>query len=326
MTVASVAPDWGTTGLVEPTGNPPEIALETIPCPNCRGEEFQFLLDAADTSTGLGGRFSLVRCRDCDLVLTNPRPTADALGWFYPQSYSPYQHSASRFRFWQRLEHLALRRQLGYPPRPLGLLERWLATAALWKFRNRLRRHQWIPFRGPGRLLDVGCGAGTFLERMRSFGWTVTGIEYAAAVARQVEQRTGIRVHVGTLPHPALDDGSFDAVTMWHVLEHVPRPRQLIESAAQLLRPGGLLVIEVPNIDSATFAEFGEHWFALELPRHLQHFSPQTLRATVPAELFQIVEIQQAGNRGVIKKSVARAAAAGRTEYQPWLARQILLG
>ena len=149
--------------------------------------------------------------------------------------------------------------------------------------------------------------------------WTVTGLEFAADIARRVEQRTGITVHTGTLPHTELKAESFDAVTMWQVLEHVQNPRHTVEAAANLLRPGGILVIEVPNIESRTFAEFGEHWRGLELPRHFQHFSPKTLSATLPEDQFRIIDIRQIGMRTLIKQSAMRAVHAGRTEYRSWL-------
>jgi 2-polyprenyl-3-methyl-5-hydroxy-6-metoxy-1,4-benzoquinol methylase len=321
MADTTMAPVWGAARLFEPVESEPEISLETVPCPNCDCRQFHSILEGSDPLTGIGGTFSLVRCAACDLVLTNPRPTPESLGWFYPEDYSPYQTENAHARRWQWLEHLALRSRFGYPPQPAGPLANLLSQLAMWKFHSRAQRHEWIPFRAPGRLLDVGCGAGAFLERMQSFGWTVTGLDYAADVARRVEQRTGIKVHAGTLPHADLAPQSFDAVTMWHVLEHVPHPRQLVEAAAKLLRPGGLLVIEVPNIESRTFAEFREHWFGLELPRHFQHFSPKNLSATLPSDLLRIVEVQQIGMRTWIKRSAQRAVAAGRNQYKDWLTR-----
>lgn len=320
MSGTTIAQGWGAS-RTDTADVPVDIALETVPCPNCDSQRFDLILEGSDHLTGLGGKFKLVRCSSCDLVLTNPRPAPESLGLFYPEEYSPYQTETTHAQRWEWLEHLALRSHFGYPPQPASLFAKALAHLAMWKFHARFQRHEWIPFRAPGRLLDVGCGAGSFLQRMRAFGWTVTGLDYAADVARSVEARTGIKVHVGSLPHPALKSQTFDAITMWHVLEHVPSPRTLIRHAASMLRPGGLLVIEVPNIESRTFAEFGEHWFGLELPRHFQHFSPKTLSATLPEDILRIVEIQQIGMRTWIKRSAQRAAKAGRTQYNAWLSR-----
>jgi 2-polyprenyl-3-methyl-5-hydroxy-6-metoxy-1,4-benzoquinol methylase len=297
--------------------------METVGCPGCSGNDFEQILTAGDHLTGLGGEFSLVRCTACDLTITNPRPAMDSLGYFYPKDYSPYEaDEVHRTNRWLNLlERSALRCHYGYPSQPVGLLTRLLGRLAMRKFNSRRKQHEWFPYRQGGRLLDVGCGGGVFLERMRGFGWNVCGLELAADVARRVEQRTGITIHTGTLPHADLAPQSFDAVTMWHVLEHVPNPRDVLKSAAELLRPGGLLVIEVPNIESWTFAEFGPNWYALELPRHLQHFSPNTLAAMLPAGDFRNLQFQQIATRSSIKRSAERAVAAGCSEYADWLSQ-----
>jgi 2-polyprenyl-3-methyl-5-hydroxy-6-metoxy-1,4-benzoquinol methylase len=320
--VASIS-RWGAVSSTAQDHGEPRIQTETVPCPGCSGNRFEPILTGSDHLTRLGGEFALVRCTRCDLVLTNPRPVLESLGYFYPSDYSPYEaDELQRSNWWLRLlERSALRSYHGYPKQPAGLLTRLLGSLALRKFRSRRKRHEWFAYRQGGNLLDVGCGGGVFLERMRDFGWKVCGLELAADVARRVEQRTGITIHVGTLPHLNLAPQSFDAVTMWHVLEHVPNPRQLLASAAELLRPGGLLVIEVPNIDSETFEQFGNNWFGLELPRHFQHFNPKTLAGMLPSEAFRNVDIQQIGARSWIKRSAERALANGSTEYSNWLAK-----
>lgn len=314
---------WGAAGASTCAHDEPEIQLETVACPGCSGSDFKPMLSAGDHLTGLGGDFAVVRCTSCDLVITNARPTMDSLGYFYPKDYSPYDpEEAHRFSWWQRLlEQSALRCRYGYPQQPVNLMTRMLSKIAMHKFRTRRKRHEWFPFRPDGKLLDVGCGGGVFMERMRDFGWDVCGLELAADVAQRVERRTGITVHIGTLPHHNLKPDSFDAVTLWHVLEHVPNPRQILKSAAELLRPKGLLVIELPNIESWSFAEFGPHWYGLELPRHFQHFSPTTLTAMLPTGAFRNLEIQQIGTRSLIKLSAERAVAAGRTEHKALLAQ-----
>lgn len=323
MTATATMSRWGAAETGTESLDGPEIQMETVPCPGCQGTSFEPILKGGDHLTHLGGEFSLVRCTHCQLALTNPRPVAESLGYFYPSNYTPYDPSNSGSLGWwpQLLETAALRTYYGYPKQPVSLMTRLLGRLALTKFRSRRKRHEWFPYRQSGKLLDVGCGGGKFLERMRHFGWNVTGIDLAADVAQRVQQRTGIKIYSGTLPHADLKPQSFDAVTMWHLLEHVPDPRGLLKCAADLLRPNGLLVIEVPNIASWSFAEFGSNWFGLELPRHLQHFDPQTLPAILPQGCFRNVEVQQMGSRSWMKRSVERAVAAGHTKYANWLPR-----
>lgn len=321
MSATATLSSWGAADSQQQLVDDLEIKMETVPCPCCQSTSFEPILTGNDHLTGLGGPFALVRCSDCRLVLTNPRPDVSSLGYFYPSNYSPYESGKSTGWWAQLLEKSALRSYYGYPNQPVGPVGRLLGQLGMWKFRSRRKRHEWFPYRSPGQLLDVGCGSGAFLKRMRDFGWNVTGLDLAAEVALRVQRQLGIQVHVGTLPHPQLKSESYDALTMWHVLEHVPDPKGLLRSAADLLRPNGLLVIEVPNIASWTFNEFGSDWFGLELPRHFQHFDADTIRAVLPAGRFRNVEVQQIGSRSWMRNSAQRAVASGRTEYQDLLTR-----
>jgi SAM-dependent methyltransferase len=134
-----------------------------------------------------------------------------------------------------------------------------------------------IPFVGQGKLLDVGCGTGKDLLRLQDAGWAVTGVEinpYAASLARA---RLGCEIVVGHFDEAPLDGRQFDAVRLSHVLEHLPSPRQSLEKARRLLRPGGLLWLEVPNAGSVERRLFRRYWWPWDLPRHLYHFTPTTL-------------------------------------------------
>ncbi len=323
MAIAASASRWGATGACAFGHDEFAIELETIPCPSCFRTDFEAVLSSSDFLTQFKGEFALARCTSCNLVITNPRPTMDSIGYFYPDEYSPYDANELHKTNWWKdlLERAALRCYHGYPGQPVDLTTRLLALLALRRFASRKKRHDWIPFREGGKLLDVGCGGGVFLERMRKFGWDVCGLEMAEDVARRVERRTGIKVHVGTLPYAGFQPQSFDAVTFWHVMEHVPNPREVLESAAKLLRPKGLLVIEVPNIESWSFAEFGPYWYGLELPRHFQHFSPTTLTAMLPEGAFRNVEIQQIAAPSLTRLSAERAVAEGCLDAAKWLGK-----
>jgi SAM-dependent methyltransferase len=131
-----------------------------------------------------------------------------------------------------------------------------------------------------GRLLDVGCGKGRFLAAAKAAGWEVLGVEFAPASAEAARAAYGVEVIAGDFLELDLP-GDFDAVTMWHVLEHLPDPSTAVARAAGLLRPGGRIVISVPNIESLQARFGGERWFHLDLPRHLFHFSPRSLSALV---------------------------------------------
>jgi 2-polyprenyl-3-methyl-5-hydroxy-6-metoxy-1,4-benzoquinol methylase len=141
-----------------------------------------------------------------------------------------------------------------------------------------------------GRLLDIGCGNGTFLDRMRSLGWDVRGIEVDHKAARIAEKVFNIPVFVGTLEeahHPA---ASLDAITMNHVIEHVHDPIALLQECYRILRPQADLIVVTPNVKSLGHARFGQHWRGLEPPRHLHLFSQATLQSSAHKAGFRKVE------------------------------------
>ena len=292
----------------------PQVELESVPCVLCGGHQFETVLFATDPTTKIGGRFRVVRCCDCRFVFTNPRPTEESIGFFYPPSYGPYSgrdDEPEQNHSWEhRLEGAVLRSDFGYPPQPVHPGDRLLSKVGRLLIRRTRRRQAWIPFREPGRLLDFGCGAGDFLRRMKGFGWSVEGLDMSEDVARSVQEKTGIRIHVGSLPHHDIQPETYDAVTMWNSLEHVHHPRQVVREAAKALRPGGLLVVGVPNFASWSFKAYQQHWYALELPRHLSHFTPESLQELIAGEGLRIHSLLHIGRSGCLRKSAKRATQA----------------
>jgi SAM-dependent methyltransferase len=200
---------------------------------------------------------------DCGLCYTSPRPTPAFIGAFYPESYAPYE-----------------------TPSPVRRLHwrSWLSTRFGWPFEPR-RALQW---HGKRRLLDFGCGGGSFLHRMNRLGWRAIGLDISSVAIERVRGRLGLDALVGTLPHPELPAGGFDVLTMWHSLEHVHDPLAVLKSAHRLLAPGGRLLVAAPNIDSLPFRYFGPAWYGLDLPRHLTHFTPVTLQAMLKRAGFRV--------------------------------------
>ncbi len=140
-----------------------------------------------------------------------------------------------------------------------------------------------------GRLLDVGCGRGDFLLRMRRAGWEVAGVEADAGVAKRISEAHGLDVRSDGPGGWGFPDGSFDAVTLHHVLEHLVRPGETIGHCRRLLRDGGLLVAAVPNRDSLQAAFGGGSWLHLDVPFHLHHFTAAGLAGLLAARGFRVV-------------------------------------
>lgn len=191
--------------------------------------------------------FHLVRCDACSLLYQTPRPTPAEIGRYYPPNYAP--HAA-------------------------------IEPARLLKQRGIQKRCQVIlAHRTSGRLLDVGCASGTFLAAMRMHGgWEVQGVELSAEAAARARQTWGLTVYNGELLAAGLPDAAFDVVTLWDVLEHVHAPRIVVQEAARLLAPGGLLVLRTPHLESLNCRLFGPYWGGWDLPRHLYLFPQPVLR------------------------------------------------
>jgi len=177
-----------------------------------------------------------------------------------------------------------------------------------------------LPRQERGRLLDFGCGGGGFLERMRRLGWQVTGVDMSVAAVQRVRTELGLDALAGSLPHAGLVHNAFDLITMWQSLEHVHEPLPVLREARRLLVSGGMLVVSVPNIDSLPFRWFGTAWFGLDLPRHLTHFTPPTLRLMLEKAGFRVQSLRLVRHSDWLRSSAELASQLGRgAPWQGWL-------
>jgi 2-polyprenyl-3-methyl-5-hydroxy-6-metoxy-1,4-benzoquinol methylase len=238
-------------------------------CPRCGGPGFVAHDAFVDRILAAPGTWSVRRCDPCGLAWLDPQPHPDDLGRLYEGSYMTHAASASDAVV-DGLEAGYLQAAYGYGgTRAAG----WLR--ALRPLDDLLGgRACWLPAMPGGTVLDVGCGSGAFLARMRHLGWQVAGVEpdpAAAAAAREVH---GIDVEADVTRFAGR---TFNAITKHHVIEHLPAPEATVASLAARLAPGGRLVIVTPNIDSAGRRRFGAHWVHWDPPRHLRLFSLRAL-------------------------------------------------
>jgi len=264
---------------------------ESTDCLLCGSPRRETIVDAEFEVVGHSGTrtrpVAVVRCGECGLCYTRPRPTREAVGRFYPEDYAP--HQVRRVR------------------KPSALGSWW---------RRATGRRDWErdgpPLRGGRRLLDFGCGGGAFLQRMHHRGWQVLGVDASAAVVGRIRDELGLPAVAGDLASPELRPESFDAVTMLQSLEHVHDPLEALRQARKLLAPGGRVYVSVPNIDGLPFRWFGPAWFGLDLPRHLVHFSPATLKRMVAAAGFRPLRLRMVRHSSWMKQSALAARRTGR--------------
>ena len=226
-------------------------------------EKLQRCPGCGSTELAAAAEPDIAKCRECHLYFRNPRPTQTEIARSY--------NTGGTFEAWQEEE---------------------AARATMWERRlNIVQRYA-----ASGRLLDLGTGDGRFLMTAQRMGYDVVGTEVSEAGASYARER-GFDVHLGQITDLALPAASFDLATIWHVLEHVPDPGAVLRKAHTLLRPGGILVVAVPNEENffvrqrfgkAKGSPFDPLKFGGEI--HLTYFRPSTLRSTLRTAGFEVLE------------------------------------
>jgi SAM-dependent methyltransferase len=161
-----------------------------------------------------------------------------------------------------------------------------------------------------GRLLEIGSASGWFLAQARDAGFTVEGVEPAADVAAAATARWGVPVQAATAESAVLPEGELDVVVAWHALEHIAAPAGVLARLRATLRPGGLLLIEVPNVASAASRAQGAAWFHLDLAHHVGHYAPDTLADLLRRTGFVPVEVDTFPTAGYLRPDQARSPRA----------------
>lgn len=212
---------------------------------------------------------------------------------YYTHSDVQRGYGSLLFRLFTAAKRGYLARTYGYRREEVSIVQ-WLAG---WLIQLHPGRRavfdfnvMWLRPVDGGRLLDVGCGSGELLRFMQDLGWSAEGVDFDAEAAKNAAAKS-VCVHVGSLESQKLTEGTFDAITMSHFIEHVHQPRRLIEECRRILKPGGYLVVVTPNSESLGHRLYRENWMHLDPPRHLHLFNKRTLRKLAEGEGFTVVEI-----------------------------------
>jgi len=164
----------------------------------------------------------------------------------------------------------------------------------LWpdKLLREFRGRHILPWRGEGKVLDVGCGSGGNLKNLRDQGWDVYGIEISELAATHARNLVGGQIHTGTLETAPFGHEMFDMIFMSHSLEHLYSPLDALQRVHALLKDDGLLVVSVPNMNSLEAKLFGRWWFEWDPPRHLYHFGKRSLTALFERTGFKVQQFR----------------------------------
>lgn len=290
--------------------------MEQVLCDLCRSNDSEVIIKQRDLLLNVTqDEFSIVRCRICGLIYLNPRPARDLLGSFYPPVYYPpvsrkdrpsLQRQAKKAS--AQLKRWVLEDYYGYPSSRGSAWWRPLRKLLLWpdkKWRELKGRYP-LPWKGQGKVLDIGCGAGGNLKNLQDLGWEPHGIEISEIASAHARELTKGQIHTGTVESATFPPGSFDVVFMSHSLEHLPSPVDALRRIYRFLKDDGLLVISVPNIDSLEFKLFGRWWFHLDPPRHLYHFDMNNLTKVVAQAGFGVRLVRTAVNSAFFMASLDR--------------------
>jgi len=232
-------------------------------CPICSNTEYRPFLKVKDWSISKED-FYIVQCNGCGLSFTNPRPSEAEIGSYYESNdYISHSDTNSGFinKIYQLVKTFTIRQKT-----------EMVASRATKK-----------------TLLDIGCGTGDFIGALKSKAWTVSGVEPNSLARSSAEKKFSI------VPSEKFESsnyviGSLGVITMWHVLEHVHRLDYYLTSCYDLLEKNGLFIIAVPNLSSYDAQNYKEHWAAYDVPRHIWHFSPDTLMQLCKRHGFELKE------------------------------------
>jgi 2-polyprenyl-3-methyl-5-hydroxy-6-metoxy-1,4-benzoquinol methylase len=275
-------------------------------CPACGSSSIQRVLVAKDYTVS-GKEFEIWECGKCTLRFTQHVPPAEEIGPYY-QSESYISHTDTRKGLVNRLYHVV---------RGITL-------------KSKQRLIEKVTGKKSGQLLDVGAGTGAFLHHMRKQGWLVEGLEPDHSARTRAEQQYQLVL----LPSDylfKLEPASKDVITLWHVLEHVHRLQDYMEQLKKLLKPGGRLIIAVPNYTSGDAQQYGATWAAYDVPRHLYHFSPKAMKQLIQQHGLQLKAIRpmwfdsyyvsmlsekyKTGKQSLVKGALAGAVSNGKALF-----------
>lgn len=297
----------------------PADGLESVTrCPVCGESEREILhAELVDNAFRVApGKWTLWKCTKCRSAYLDPRPAPANIHLAYANYYT-HQEVVGKDDYATLGAFRKLRRRLvnGYinwrygahakPASPLGVLV-VSAIPKLKKLLSQQYRHMpRLPNTG-GRLLDVGCGDGSFLRLARTCGWDVVGLD-PDPKARANAAKQSLTVYEGGIEYFDGKAKMFDVITMNHVIEHIYEPVKLLKACHKLLKPGGQIWLSTPNIDSFGHQRFQQNWRGLETPRHLVLFNRNSLnQALISAGFSAPIDCEcLSPSKGMFKMSFA---------------------
>ena len=252
-------------------------------CDLCGSENLKFLYNTLDYNRGFKGTFCLWGCKNCGLIFLNPQLSPKELEKYYtPDYYKRIEKNPNRVRnvtegFSGKLLSVFIKHPIVF-------------KVFLFPLSSFIRGVKIIPY---GKYLDAGCGKGQFLYEMKQLNpkGEYFGVEPGDFDKEDIKKR-GLKIFKETLVDACFPNNYFDIITLNQVFEHVHNPSQTIKELKRILKPGGTLIIAVPNCNSLGYKLFRKYWYHLDAPRHLFDYSDKTLKKYAEKFHFNIVKIR----------------------------------
>jgi 2-polyprenyl-3-methyl-5-hydroxy-6-metoxy-1,4-benzoquinol methylase len=246
------------------------VKLEKINCQICGSDSNKKLFDCSDRFNITSEKFIIIKCNECNFVYLNPRPDVESISKFYVfENYDPFVDISSAKSILSKI-YVYLRE-----------------FTVSWK------RKQIEKIKKSGFILDFGCGTGEFLKEMENNNWKIFGVEKDENAVKYAREKLNLEVFSNSEFRILNSELKYDVITLWHSLEHIHNLKETIELLHSLLKQDGLMCIALPNIDSLDARFYKNKWIALDAPRHLYHFTPQSIQKFLNNSGFEIIKYQQ---------------------------------
>lgn len=241
-------------------------------CPICQMNSFKVVLNANGAAADKFNSFTVIQCQNCSVEMTNPQPEESEMAEFYDEEFVSYQDELSK-----------------HPHKIKDKMFNYLISASA----NQKLKFVESVFKigADSKILDVGCGKQIFLQKIKTkYQCEVLGVDFSENVVNYSKTTLNIPCIQGGVPN--IDKQNYyDLITMWHYLEHELAPVSVLQKSYSLLKPGGKLIIEIPNAASIENKVFGHQSYLRDLPRHLFHFSPLAIENILKSQGFSIEKI-----------------------------------
>lgn len=227
--------------------------MEKTLCNYCHSKKFETFISNIK-SHEFNERFTLVKCKECGLIYLNPRPVRKNIGKYYATK-NYFSGTSDAYQEYSHIYDLIF---------------------------QRLKK---------GKVFDIGAGTGLFLAELKKRGWKIDGLELSSTARKDAKKRFGVILKSGDFLNLKKVDKDFDLVVLNNVIEHLYKPRETVEKIAKIVKKDGYVLISCPNINSIGAVIFGRKWYAMDAPRHVYQFSPDSLKMILESSGFKVIKI-----------------------------------